>query len=560
MASSSPFDDIVQAVPAFGTALKLHGAGDLAKARAAYLELIDDPALTAACLHQLGMIAAAKGQHGRAAELFGRAVRLDPALVIARLNYSAALDRAGNPAGAAAALIELGCMLQMAGRRHDEAAAIYRRVLERDPLNYPAHVNLGTALVLLDQSAAAVPHLLTATMLYGRLFVEVGVFARGIARRLRDRIDGLPKPESLPQGPPNGAIEKIEEALTTLGKALTELGCAEEALACHRMSVGLSPGYALGHWNLALALLTAGEFASGWRDYEWRWRWPDFPEPRRRLPVPSWRGGAIAGKRIVVWAEQGYGDAIQFAPLVHKLAEKAGEVLLEAPTPLVRLFRGSFPGLTVIGRPDAPDKLAADPLPDLAVPLMSLPQRLGLSLKDLPLACGYLRAADGDAAAWAERIPPGDGLSAGLVWAGRLAHANDAKRSLAFGTLAPLFDSPGVRWYSLQVGAAQDDPVRAGAPVTPLHPHIKDFADTAAAIGRLGLVITIDSAVAHLAGAMGKPVWLLLPRISDWRWGNDGSPRPWYPAMRVFRQQSPGDWPGVIATVRAELARREETL
>ncbi|MEI7608168.1 MAG: hypothetical protein WCJ64_12385 [Rhodospirillaceae bacterium] len=153
------------------------------------------------------------------------------------------------------------------------------------------------------------------------------------------------------------------------------------------MSVTQAPGYALGHWNLSLALLSHGDFEAGWREYEWRWHWPEFPEVRRKLPVRTWRGEDLTGKRILVWAEQGYGNAIQFAPLARRLLPLAGEVLLEVPTPLVRLFTASFPDLTVVCRPDVPHALLADPLPDYTIPLMSLSPSNG-STSSLPLIPG----------------------------------------------------------------------------------------------------------------------------------------------------------------------------
>ena len=552
---NSPYEPYVKAVPAFGAALALHESGALAKAREAYLDLIDEPALTAICLHQLGLIAAVKAQHQRAAELFSRASRLEPTLVMARMNLSSALDRIGNPVGAVAALIDLGCMLQSQRKRHQEAKDIYQRVLRRDPVNYAAHVNLGTTLAWMGYPKAAASYLLSAALLYGRLAPGVGVLACDLINTLRGQLDNLPAADALPPGQPSGAIEKIEDALTTLGKVLTELGYPEEGLLCYRTSVALAPGYALGHWNLSLALLSLGDFSAGWTEYEWRWHWNEFPEIRRMLPVPTWRGEDLTGKHILVWAEQGYGDAIQFAPLVRCLLTQAQEVLLEAPTPLARLFRTSFPDLTVVNRPDTPHMLLADPLPDFVIPLMSLPHYFGLTLADLPLATAYLNAAPDIYENWAARIPRDHTSAVGLVWAGRTTHSDDARR-VPFDTLRPLFDLPDIRWYSLQVGPRQGDAAMVKAPVVDLFSDLKDFAETAAAIAQLDIVITVVTGVGHLAGAMGKPIWLMLPKIAEWRWGREGQSRLWYPGLRLFRQEVAGDWTAVISAVKEELKKQ----
>lgn len=546
---AQPFDHFARTVPAFAQALGRHQAGDLAGARAAYLDLLDQPGLTAVCLHQLGLIAAVRGEHVRAAELFRRSIRLDPAPTQAYRNLSAALDRAGDPAGAVAALMDLGCALQGQGQ-HQAALAVYDQVLERDPLVYGAHVNAGTGLAWLGELPPAARRLLAGVTLYGRVDHEVAVFAAELCRQLAGRIDGVAEAAcALPPGLPSGPLEKIGDALTTLGKVLSELGHPDSGLACHRRSVAAAPGFALGHWNLALALLAAGDFAGGWAEYEWRWQWERFPDMRRRVAAPPWRGQPLAGKRILVSAEQGYGDAIQFAPLVPKLARMGAEVLFEVPTPLLRLFQQTMEGVTVIGRPDSPLAPADGNAPDFVVPHLSLPHLLNLTAADLPLHTGGWRCCPSDAAAWAERIPSGPRRKVGIVWAGRPTHTDDARRSIPFRALRSLLRRKGIDWYSLQVGP------RAGDLQTPsvarpadLSPLLGDFADTAAAIARLDLVIAVDTAVAHLSAAMGRPTWLLLAQPPDWRWSPPLADR-WYPSLRVFRQTWLGDWAGVLQAV-----------
>jgi tetratricopeptide (TPR) repeat protein len=548
-----PFAAIAQAIPAFGAALQKHDAGDLSAARAGYLDLIDQPALSALCLHQLGLIAAARGEHQRAAELFRRTIRLDPQQPLAYHNLRGALERMGDMTGAMAALVDLGCVFYNQPD-YPQAVEIFRQILQRDPLNYAAHINLGTALAWLGGYREAARHLLLGLELYGRLVREVANFARMIEDRLGAWLELRPGHTLLPPGLPNGAIEKVEDALTTLGKLLNECDHSDEAMLCLRKSIEMSPGFALGHWNLSLALLGIGDFAQGWHEYEWRWHWNAFPEPRRLLPLPFWRGEPLAGKRILVWAEQGYGDAFHFSPLVRRLRDQGAEVFFEAPQPMVRLFRQSFPDITIIERPDNPHSLTCDVTLDYVVPLMSLPDRLSLRAEQLPLAKGYLHPSPEDEAIWAGRLAVDGRPKVGIAWTGRPNQADNAKRSIPFDLLQPLFKVDRVHWHSLQVGPTQDA-VAQVPNVKDLSPFLHDFADTAAAISQLDLVISVCTSVAHLAAAMGKPVWLIARQPPDWRWSGDGETTPWYPSMRIFRQREIGDWTAVIQQVADEVAR-----
>jgi len=549
--SNHPFAAIAEAVPAFGAAIRRHDAGDLQGARSAYLDLMDQPQLTALCLHQLALIASARGEYPRAVELLRRCIRLDPSQPLAYHNLRAALERSGDQAGAIAALVDLGCVFYNQGD-YGQAADLFRQIVARDPNNYAAHVNLGTALAWRGEYRDAARHLLLGAELYGRLVKEVGVFARMIQTRLGDWLDLQPGHSLLPPGLPSGAIEKVEDALTTLGKLLNDANKPDEAMLCLRKSVEMAPGFALGHWNLSLALLGAGDFAQGWREYEWRWHWERFPEPRRLLPLPLWRGESLAGKRILVWTEQGFGDAIHTMPLAARLLDQGAEVYLEAPKPLVRLFQNSFPAIKVVERPDNPHALTLDIALDYVVPLMSLPDRLALTKSELPLMTSYLRAPDADLAAWRDRLPAGGKPRVGVIWAGRQAHAEDARRSIPFDTFKRLFGFDKVQWHSLQVGPAQSDLIDA-THVEDLAPRLDDFADTAAAMAQMDLVIAVDTGAMHLAAACGRPVWHLARTPPDWRWNLDWSSSPWYPTMRIFRQTEAGNWDLVLNDVLAAL-------
>jgi Tetratricopeptide repeat/Glycosyltransferase family 9 (heptosyltransferase) len=461
--------------------------------------------------------------------------------------------RSGNRAGALDALIDLGLALNKA-ERHDRAIPLYRRVLEADPSRYAAWINMGTSYACLGEPAAAVPFLLRGCVLHAHLRADLRPF---LDAALPDLVaDGVVPPD-IADAPtvPTGQVEMIEQALCTLGKALMELGYSDAAARSYRLAVATEPRVGLAHWNLSHALLAAGDFAQGWREYEWRWHWDGFPEVRRRLAAPFWRGEDIAGKTIVVYTEQGYGDAIQFAPLASLLGEFAQHVLLEMAPPQFRLLRQSFAGgaISIIERMDDPHSVATDIPFDYVVPLMSLPERLGLSLADLPLAQGYLRADAADTAIWASRLSASSLPKVGLVWAGRPTHGDDRKRSLTLQQLRPLLDQTVVDWYSLQLGPASEQRHQAGLSICDLSEDLHDFADTAAAIANLDLVISVDTSVAHLAAAMGKPTWIMLPNVADWRWLRDRCDTPWYPSVRLFRQPKIGDWSAVIEEVRRAL-------
>ncbi len=539
-------------VPAFAEATRALQAGALDQARARYLALADQPALLAPCLHQLALIAAARNDAARAMTLLGQALAIEPGLMVGYRTLAGLQERAGAIPAAMGTLLSLGNALKARGRRQ-EALSVYRHVLERDPLHYGAAVNLGTTLAELHQAAEAIDLMMRGLRLYGRTMADMAGFPDALRARLPE--GELPDETPLPDGRPSGPFEMLEGALTTLGKLFREQGHLDAAISCYRRALQEAPGYALAHWNLSIALLEAGEYEEGWREYEWRWRWPEFPEPRRALPAPLWQGEPLSGRRILVWSEQGLGDTMQFLSLVSRLVGQGAEVVLEVPQTLVRLFAANLPDLQVIQRSDHPDTVNSELPFDYAVPLMSLPQRFGLSVHALPLAQGYLQALPEDREAWRTRIGAQDGPRLGLVWAGRPQYANDARRSLPLAALQALMEIEGVRWYALQLGPRREDLARLPeGRVTDLAPYLDDFAQTAGALTQLDGVVTVDTSVAHLAGAMGVPAWVLLPRPGDWRWGEDGEDSAWYPSLRLCRQEEPGQWEAALAGVRDALA------
>ena len=339
------------------------------------------------------------------------------------------------------------------------------------------------------------------------------------------------------------------EALTNRAGVLQELRRFDEALATYDRAVAIAPDNVEAQINRALLLLLTGDFARGWPAYEWRRKLASWDAST--FAQPEWSDEDIAGKRLLLHAEQGFGDTIQFARYAALAAARGAEVILAVQASLVPLL-GALPGITVVaaGRGQLPAF-------DLHCPLLSLPRLFGTTLATIPGGVPYIVAPPDRIAAWAPHLPA-DGLRVGLTWSGHPANTRDHERSIPFAHLAPLLAVAGTRFVSLQkdVRAADADALWRSGNIVDLRADLRDFADTAAVVAQLDLVITVDTAVAHLAGAMGKPVWVLLPRVPDFRWLLDRATSPWYPSARLFRKGQVDTWDAVIAGVATELAAR----
>jgi len=333
-------------------------------------------------------------------------------------------------------------------------------------------------------------------------------------------------------------------ALNTLGAARSALGQYPQATATLRQAIAANPANPEAHFNLAGVLLSQGDLVNGWQEYEWRWQSDYFRNHLRGFAQPQWRGEPAAGQTLLIHAEQGMGDSLQFCRYAPLVAARGLRIILEVPAPLVRLLRSLTGVHQVIAR--------GDPLPpfDLHCPMLSLPLAMGTTLDSIPASIPYLHPAPVEIATWNARLPS-TAPRIGLVWAGSPAlPAMDTRRSLPPAILAPLFDVPGLHFISLQ----KDGPAMPVAlPLLNLMPDITDYADTAALIANLDLVIAVDTSVLHLAGALGKPVWLLDRFAPCWRWILGRNDSPWYPSLRIYRQTQPGDWSPVLAAVCADL-------
>lgn len=433
--------------------------------------------------------------------------------------------------------------------RFAEAEAACRRLLAERPGHAPTLSNLGNVLeelgrpdeaeaafraAIAAQPGFALAHYNLALLLHGQRRLEEAEAAYAAAVAIRP---------------------DLAQAWSSRGAALRDLGRLDEAMAAFDAAVRLRPAYADAQLNQAMCRLAMGDFARGWAQYEWRWRTPQAARASR-LPTPPWLGREpVAGQTVLLTAEQGLGDTLQFCRFAGQVAALGARVVLQVQPSLVRLLK------RLDGVSDVVAQGGPVPPHDRWTPLMSLPLALQTRLETLPASVPYLAADPAEAAAWRARLGEARGLRLGLVWAGAarpdqpIASATDRRRSLPLSALAPLAKVAGVDLVSLQMGpAAAELAGWAGPPIADPMQDVKDFADTAAVVANLDLVISCDTSVAHLAGAMGKPVWILNRADGCWRWLTGREDSPWYPTARLFTQSVRGDWTDIVARVRKALA------
>jgi tetratricopeptide (TPR) repeat protein len=514
-----------QLQPTVDHAVTLHQQGKVAAAEQIYRQVIAQDPGNPDALHLLGLIAQDAGNYAAAVELMNRAIASEPGIPLYRVNL-AKVFRGIN--------------------RLDDALASVTRAAELNSRFVEAHVERAACLKSMSR------------------FGEAERVARQAVQLAPDRAEthGVLGNVYADQGKLDAAIFEYQnalrihpnfgEAVSNLGEALRKLGRYDEAETYFRQAIGLTPNVGEPHFNLAITLLVRGQFEEGWREYEWRWRQIGV-HPRKFDALP-WDGTPLHGKTILLYGEQGLGDTIQFiryAPLV-KEQRGAGRIIVQCDRPVARLVR-SVAGVDEVVRTDAP--LPALPAIDVHCPIVSLPMRLKTTLGDIPNRVPYIAVDPAEAAAWRRKLAlSGDVLNIGLVWAGSAVNKNDRNRSAKLSDFAPLAKIPGIRWINLQHGlpAEQLKQKPAKWTIDDPTPDVRDFSD-AALMTQLDLILTVDTSVAHVAGALGCPTWVLLPHVPDFRWLLERADSPWYPTMRLFRQERGGDWRGAIDQVAAAL-------
>ena len=542
--------------------------------------------------HLLGVLCFQQGRTAEAADVLAAALKSKPDVVTAWCNYGLVLQELGRHEEAlasydkalalkpdyvealnnrASALIEL--------KRFAEALASYDRTLALKPAYFEALYNRGIALGELgrhqealasyDRALAIRPDHVAALNHRGIALDELRRHDESLASYDKALAMGSDNAEVLNnRGIALDALRRHEEAVASYDKALAikpdyvealnnrassliELGRFDDALAAYEAVFAANPDYAPGHWNRSMLLLRLGSFEAGWREFEWRRKKDSWLQ--RKLAGQEWTGEAPTGKRIFLYSEAGLGDTIQFARFARSVADAGGKVTLEVQPVLAGLLR-SLPGVTVIP--------AGEQLPqfDFHLPLMSVPFVRGTTIASIPADVPYLAADPARIERWSKRLPR-DRFKVGIVWQGNPYPNIDSGRSIPLRAFAPLSAIPGVSLISLQKneGVTQLAGLPAGMTVETLGDDFDAgpdaFLDSAAVMMNLDLVVTSDTAMAHLAGALGRPVWIALKHVPDWRFMMDRADTPWYPTARLFRQNRRDDWDDVFARIAAELSR-----
>ena len=511
----------------------------------------------AEALHRKGLLALGEGRHDQAVQWISSAIRRDPKPLY---------------------LTSLGTALLAQGRR-EEAVAAFDKAVQIEPDDADLWRNLALALVETGGLSDAILCLQQALKLdprhfdaahkaalllhqQGRYEEALGYFnlsaelrpdhfatlyMRARALQMLNRFD-----EALADNERAQVLDpKSADVRYNLATVLTELRRFDEAIAVYHQALAANPADADAQWSLALLQLRLGDFESGWAAQEARWNVPSLSAGYPEFVQPKWLGAEpVAGKTVIVCANEGFGDSIQLVRYVPMLAARGARVILLVPEPLCSLLSG----LEGVAR-CLPSSVSPLPDCDFHVPVSNLPLAFGTRLQTIPDKVPYLpRPADAHVQAWQARLGAHDRLRVGLVWSGNPSHGNDRNRSLPLRLLNPLLGLEA-QFVSLQKHLRADDcAILAQSGIVELTADLADFADTAALMACLDLVISVDTSAAHLAGALARETWILLPYMPDYRWLLDRDDSPWYPAARLFRQSKARDWREVIARVRDELA------
>ena len=503
----------------FSEAVRCHQAGRLGDAEKMYRDLLAVEPRHADVLHLLGMVEMQGGRHREGVAHIEQAIALTAARPVAEFHSNIAtgfralglLDRAADHLKIAATLKPADAiahfragLLLMEKAAYGEAMPYFRNAVALKTDFAEAHSNLGAALKHLGKLQEALEALRTAASLQ-----------------------------------PRDAAARY-----SLGVVLKDMGRLKEAIACFEAATALDPQHAGAQWNMALGHLLSGNFQEGWKTFDWYKKIKGAKV--RSYSQPPWDGGDLAGKTILLYEDHGYGDTLQFARYAREIGARAGRVLVSCRPELARLL-SRVPGVdAVVG--------AADPLPpfDCHASFFELPMVMGTSVQNIPSDVPYFVPPADLVGAWHGRNLLKPGLNAGIVWRGN--KKTDPRRAMTVQQVAKICAVPGFNWLSLQVGVEPDEQeVLSRVGIADCGDVLSDWADTAALIATLDLVVTVDTGVAHLAGALAKPVWIMLPFVPDWRWLLERTDSPWYPTARLFRQPAIAGWDAVVHDVAQAL-------
>jgi len=541
-----------------GNALRKKGKLDEAIASYRQATVLDPN--DAEVYNDLGTALQKSGKLDEAIASHRQAVRLRPDYAMAYGNLGAALKEQGKLDEAIAshrqavrlkpdyaeAHHNLGTALQEQGK-FDEAIASYRQALSLKPEYAEAYYNLGNALKThgkIDEAIKSYKQAIRLKPDYATAYVNLG-----LALQEQGKLDEA----AASYGRALSLKPDHAEAYNNLGAALHEQGKLDEAVASYNRAIGLKSDYVDAHTNRSFALLLRENFEQGWQEYEWRLRAKNRVSPT--FQQPRWDGSLLNGRSILVHAEQGLGDTIQFIRYLPLVRARGGYVIFKCQPNLFRLLRGCKGFDEIIKQ--TPTHQSAVRF-DIHIPLLSLPGIFGTTLNTIPSDSSYITVDPDLVTQWRIRLGHNEDFKIGIVWAGNPDHNMDRARSCSLADFAPLVDIPDLTFYSLQKGPASaeaNDPPK-GMKIVNLEDELNDFADTAAVIANLDVVISVDTAVVHLAGAIGKTVWILLPFVPDWGWVQNRDDSPWYSSMRLFRQTPLNDWTGVFEQVKKVLTKK----
>lgn len=539
-------------------AVGLHRAGKLREAEKIYARIVKAAPDYFDALHIYGTLKAQSGQMGEALRLINAALKINPRSAEALVNLSNVMHALKRDQDALDCLdkalaIKPDDPLALGNRgsalltlnRPEDALSSFEALLRLDPRNGEATMNRGIAKAALLRHDEALAD-----------FDAASALMPGHPNVLYNRGSAL-----LALGRPAEALADFERTLAAIpthprawnnrGRALQQLNRHAEAVQSFDKVLALQKDDADAHSNRALSLLTLGELREGFKQYEWRWKRSGMRDTRRGYNKPLWLGEfPLGNKTILLTAEQGLGDTIQFARYAPLLARSGAKVVLEVPPELKTLLKGLDGVAACVTR--------GEPLPayDVHCPLGSLPLALKTDATNIPADIPYLHADAAYVEKWRTKLGPLSGKRVAIAWAGQIRHANDRNRSVDFKMLEPLLALEGISLVSIQRELRGDNAALLAnhANVTHAGGDLDDMTDTAAVLSLCDLLISVDTSVAHLAGATARPAWVMLPFAPDWRWTLTGDHSPWYPQVRLFRQPSLGDWPSAIAHLRAALA------